>query len=59
LALLTGWRKKTREAQGCRIIRLCGDGGAAIVFYNIIDSETIKAFHAMPLRPEILKQIEP
>ncbi|MDR1180274.1 MAG: hypothetical protein LBK44_07190 [Spirochaetales bacterium] len=29
------------------------------VFYNIIDSETIKVFHAMPLRPEILKQIEP
>jgi hypothetical protein len=29
------------------------------VFYNIIDSETIKEFHAMPLRPEILRQIEP
>jgi len=32
-------------------------GNPIEVFYNIIDGDTIKIFHAMPLRPKVANQM--
>ena len=39
------------------IIGFTVSGNPIEVFYNLIDDETLKIFHAMPLRPKVADQL--